>query len=230
MLKFRLPEREARRIGLSQGGTCPRSLAYAQAGYPEEPHPGLDPLRRHLALEVGRAVHDRVRALLEGVVDQEREVVLEVAPGLPVRGHIDGLVPDPETGVLRLLEIKTMAPFGWERLAKGEPVDRAYLVQVALYLEALAPEGVEEALFLAVNKGDGSFHTRLIPYMPELAQEGKENLRLALTLPPEEIPRPHAPDGEGRLPWQCGYCPFWRHCWPEAKVLQGKGVGLVVPV
>ena len=219
-----LPEEEGFRLGLSQGGTCPRSLAYRRLGYPGEPHPELDPVRRRLALEVGQAVHERVRALLEGVVDQEREVVLEVAPGLSVRGHIDGLIPDPETGVLRLLEVKTMAPYSWERLAKGGPVDRAYLVQVALYLEALAPE-VEEALFLAVNKGDGSWHARVLPYDPSLAREGKENLLQALTLPPEEIPRPHAPDGEGRLPWQCAYCAFWRHCWPGAEPV---GKGLVV--
>lgn len=90
--------------------------------------------------------------------------------------------------------------------------DRA--VQVALYLRVLQESGepIREALFVALNKEDGSLHQRLLSYSPEHAEKGLENLRLALTLPPEEIPRPHAPDEAGRLPWQCVYCDFWRVC------------------
>lgn len=228
MLKFKEFSKEKERsIGLSQAGACPRSTAYRHRGYPETPHPHLDPVRRLLALEVGRALHDRVRSLLEGVVEMEREVALEVAPGLVVKGHIDGLIPDPETGELRLLEMKTMAPYGFERLVKGGEVERHYLVQVSLYLEALQEEGVKEALFVALNKGDGSLHHRILPYDPALAEEGKENLRLALTLPPEEVPRAHGPDEEGRLPWQCVYCAFWSHCWPQATPLEERGKALL---
>lgn len=223
MLRFRLMEEEKREVGLSHGGNCPRATAYLHRAYPKTPHPHLDPVRRALALEVGRALHERVRGLLEGVQQVEREVALEVAPGLVVKGHIDGLIPDPETGKLRLLEMKTLAPYGFERLVKGGEVERAYQVQVALYLEALRGEGVQEALFVALNKGDGSLHHRILPYDPALAEEGKENLRLALTLPPEEVPRAHGPDEEGRLPWQCVYCHFWTYCWPGAVPVEERG-------
>lgn len=219
-LDFRLPSEEREgRIGLSYGGSCPRSLAYRREGYPQEPHPGLDPLRRRMALWVGQALHQAVRSAIADVRHPEREVALEVAPGLRVKGHIDGLVPDPRTGELRLLEIKTMSPYAWERLNRGGEVEEGYLIQVALYLEALKEEGeeVEEAVFLAVNKGDGSLHQRLLPYDPQHALRGKANLRMGLTLPPEQAPRAYGPDEEGRLPWQCVYCPFWRPCWPQAE-------------
>jgi len=219
VLRFRIPERQAgnRGIGLSYGGRCPRATAYRHRGFAETPHPHLDPTRRFLALEVGRALHEQVRSLLEDVRDMERRVRVEVAPGLLVEGHIDGLVPHPEDGSLLLLELKTMSPYGFEKLQKGEEVERSYLVQVNLYLEALLPEGIDRALFVALNKADGNLHTRILPFDPALAEEGKENLRKALTLPPEAIERPYAPDEKGRLPWQCAYCEFWAHCWPEAK-------------
>lgn len=227
MLKLKLPERKERTIGLSQAGNCPRSIAYRHNGYSETPHPHLDPVKRFLSLEVGRALHERVRSLIDGVQDVEREVSLEVAPGVAVQGHIDGLVPNPEDGSLLLLEMKTMAPYGFERLARGGEVDRPYLVQISLYLEALLPEGVSEALFVALNKGDGALHTRIVPYDPALAEEGKRNLALALSLPPEEVPQAHAPDERGNLPWQCTYCAFWAHCWPEAQPGEEKGKAIL---
>lgn len=229
MFKLKLPERKERAIGLSQAGNCPRSIAYRHNGYPETPHPYLDPVKRLLSLEVGRALHDRVRSLIEGVRDMEREVFHEVLPGVVVRGHIDGLVPHPEEeGRLLLLEMKTMAPYGFERLVKGEEIDRAYLVQISLYLEALLPEGVNEALFVGLNKADGSLHTRIVPYDPALAEEGKRNLALALSLPPEKVPRAHAPDERGNLPWQCTYCAFWAHCWPQAEAREERGKAVLV--
>lgn len=231
LLSLEIPqEGEDERIGLSYGGSCPRSLAYRRNGYPREPHPALDKTRRFLALQVGWALHHSFRSLIQGLRDVEREVALEVPPGIWVSGHIDGLIPDPETGELRLLEIKTMAPFSWERLNKGGEVEEGYVVQVALYLRALQESGepIREALFVALNKGDGRLHQRLLSYSPEHAEKGLENLRLALTLPPEEIPRPHAPDEAGRLPWQCVYCDFWRVCWPGARAEQDKNKAVLI--
>lgn len=215
------------RLRLSLVGQCPRRVAYHLHRYPYTPHPYMDHVRRDLSLAVGTAVHNYIRERIVGLRDVEREVRVPLPNSeIELVGHIDGIVRG-EDGVERLLELKTASPWSFKEMVSRGPED-AYRRQAHLYLYGLqlAGEPIAEVAFVLVDKGSGAVHVHVEPYDEGLAISTLETVAILYGLPPEGVPPPYAPSRDGKLPWQCTYCPFWAHCWPNATPLPGPALAL----
>ena len=147
----------------SNGGpdTCLRKLAYQAYDAPQK-----DPHGRFLVVLDDSSWHEElVLQWLERTVFQIHSRQLRVAcgttlwRGLPqtIHGHIDGIVTDL-FGIDRLLEIKAIEHFTFQRFADGAyPTN--YFTQVVFYLVgllALNPE-LREAILLIKNKNQSAF-------------------------------------------------------------------------
>lgn len=221
-------ERETKgKLWLSSIGKCPRQLAY---GY-------------HGIEKLGKEIDSRSKIVFwTGDLVELTVVNLAKMAGVPVFatgfdqltvkltinekdvfGHPDGLVLN---GALRLLEVKSMSSYGFEKFEAGE-IDDSYLAQVNCYLEALS---LNEAVMVALNKESGVLSERIIVKDKAIVDKCTTNGAIVLMSTPDKLPDPpkeYAPNDKGFYPWQCLYCSWWGRCRTNAeKVLVGKSYKL----
>ena len=198
-----------------------------------------------MVFRLGHLLHRDIQDLLE-MERAEDEVSVRIPLKHPhegtvidVKGHIDGiLVIDDKPHVT---DIKTMALYSYMRFCKDtEPLEETYRAQLEGYMRATELPGA----ILAYNKNTS--HCYVKTYEPSeevwdrirlrytdlsVADEAQPNTR-DLKDEPEEWLRDYQPEPEkfrkkptGRtiLPWQCSYCDYVEHCWPEAQLLIEKG-------
>lgn len=126
---------------------CRRQLFYKWTDTPAS-----DPIEEsgHWRMQMGDSIHAFIQKILkERDPSFEAEVSWSVAhPKLvyPIRGRVDGLFLDPETGEKVALEIKTT--YGRGVRAIKEEGARRYLPQVAMYLYALKAHVVRAHLVI----------------------------------------------------------------------------------
>lgn len=138
--------------------------------------------------------------------------------GGEISGRPDGIIIEGKEMIL--LEVKSMSSYGFEKFEKGE-IDESYIFQVNIGMEAL---GLSKCCFVALNKDSGVMNERIIEKNPEIVEKARQNVKAIMHSTPENLPdRPYEPNAKGLLPWQCDYCAYHGHCWPEAqKVLVNK--------
>lgn len=138
---------------------CIRSLVYHARGFDAKPFPG----RTLVVFSDGnwhqQLIADWIRKSAFQLHSEEMEIETEVG-----KGHIDGIITDL-LSVDRLLEIKSINHFGYQRLEKGEyPLD--YFTQTALYLRGLKkllPE-INEAVLFFKNKNTSAYTDFVLRY------------------------------------------------------------------
>lgn len=154
--------------GMSEAGKCPRALSAQRLGY--EPEPAPEWLER--TAEEGKWHEERIVQLIDsdpsGVVifDRQQEVALYY-PSFSLVGHIDGKITDLNWEVFegtRLLEIKSMSQFEFDRWMKGGfEAFPQYAAQLTCYMEAT---GLGECLYIVKNRNNGYEDRRTIVEPP----------------------------------------------------------------
>jgi hypothetical protein len=184
---------------------CPRSLFYHATGVPPQPYPG----RSLLVFEDGN-IHEMLIAdhIKKTVFEfhewkgKNQRIEIATINGKRMTGEIDGLLVDP-LGVTRLLEIKSINHFGFERLTDA-PED-GHRRQANLYLHGLIKAGMDirEGVILYKNKNTSAMKEFVISYdeaqaLADIAMFEDIEARAVKGEAPE---RPYAPDD-----WHCQYC------------------------
>lgn len=196
----------------SSVGRCIRALVYHANGVAADKLPD----RTLLVFEDGdiheMLIKDHIRKTVYELHEwkgKNQRIQIAVIAGQKMTGEIDGLITDP-LGKARLLEIKSINHFGFERL-KDEPLDD-HRRQTNLYLHGLKIAGmeIEEAIILYKNKNTAAMKEFVITYDEEQALadiamfEDVKRMAEAGAIPP----RPYEMDD-----WHCQYCRWQTHCW-----------------
>ena len=213
------PDRDPKKISMSSLGHCQRQLAYRHHGQAGR---SLD-WKALSIFDDGNKIHDQVRgwlrlALVESpfeLVMEEADVEVATPKGRRVGGHCDGVLkPRSASGPApMLLEVKSMADYAFEKLVSSGELDEGYVVQATAYMRGLS---LASALVLAKNKNTSELFEVVLK--PNDAALDKRLAILDTVLDSESAPgveREHKPNPKGFLPWQCGYCPFWKTCWED---------------
>ncbi len=215
-------------IRLSNSGKCARQLAYKMHGFPTSPLPS----RTKLNFAYGHRVEDLLVEYCEkygniSVNDRQLEVKLLIL-GKEILGHIDGTAmlktanSESEFYKKRLLEFKSYSAIGFN-LTESVGIDYGYLCQANIYMYLL---GLDECLFVYLNKNIGDIGEKLIKYDASLTEEIKQRWVKVLSSSPSLLPdREHEPTKKGCLVWQCSYCNCKDNCWKTTmKIEKGKPV------
>lgn len=196
----------------SSVGRCIRALVYHASGVPADKFPD----RTMLVFEDGNWHEELIKDHIRKTVFQVDELKgrnqrIEIATigGKKMSGEIDGLITDPLENT-RLLEIKSINHFGFERLKEG-PLDD-HRRQANLYLHGLRLAGfaISEAIIIYKNKNTAAMKEFVTQY-----DEGQALADIAMF----ELVK-NCADG-GALPsrpyemddWHCQYCRWQTHCW-----------------
>ncbi|MBY0247402.1 MAG: hypothetical protein K2Q17_07030 [Nitrospiraceae bacterium] len=226
----------------SNGGpdTCLRKMAYQAYDAPQK-----DPHGRFLVVLDDSSWHEElVLQWLERTVFHIHSRQLRIACGTTIwkgqpqtiNGQIDGIVTDL-FGVDRLLEIKAIEHFTFQRYADGAyPTN--YFTQVVFYINGvltLTPD-LREALLLIKNKNQSAFLEYRLRYHPEedrLTVVEITHSNGTHTFPNQEfiglyrqaltrfaVLETHREAGslpirpyENARNFHCDYCPFKKMCW-----------------
>lgn len=217
--------RDPRRIGISAVGHCGRQLAYKYHGTDGDKLPW----RTRSIFADGNYIQDQLRHWIHMatkpdcyyLTDEEAEVILKTPKGREITGHLDGIIRHMgqelttcrnQDHYSRLLEIKSMGSVSW-RINKKEGLDRSYEAQVSGYLKAT---GLKDAVVLCKNKDTSDLREVVITLNEKLLEERLQIVDQVLDgEAPELSNREYGPDEGGSLPWNCGYCPYWRTCWKD---------------
>jgi hypothetical protein len=217
-------------LRFSSAGKCVRALSY-----------GL-----HKFEVMGKEVDSRgMRTFFIGDMTEIMVVLLAKVSGVPIFGygvqqprikmtvygkeifgHPDGFLID-EFGIL-LLEVKSMNDMAFNRFEKSE-IEESHIFQMNANMDAA---GVDRALYIAFNKNNSILSERVVHKDPAIVSQIHQRFLSVLASTPESLPeRPFAPNEKGFLPWNCLYCGYNGHCWPEAKkVLVKNAYKLMIPM
>jgi len=195
---------------MSSAGKCPRALSAARLGYTPEPAPEW--LER--AADEGRWHEQRIKNELvqKGflVEDEQREVELEY-PSFILLGHIDGVLFEATRLDGRLLEVKSMSQFEFDRWMKeGFKGFPEYADQITCYMEATE---LEEVLYIVKNRSSGYEDRRVITEQPSSLNDIVTKLQ-EVTQAKELYPKEFDPNS-----LECRRCEYKALCAPEPKEL-----------
>ncbi len=170
-------------------------------------------------------------------------VDMEGDGSVSVLGHADLLYQ--VGGKVEIVELKTAHPFSAKKMRSKEGVNDGYIAQMAAYCAAAVDEGHEvTGCHLIVEAKDD--HTlnelwfpweELLPiahgvrdrFRAVLREYATESLGDALLTPTQwertqsRMMRDHAPDSNGKLPWQCCYCDQLKTCWNPTSITYKDG-------
>jgi hypothetical protein len=132
-------------------------------------------------------------------------------------GHPDGILID---GDMRLIEVKSMPSFSFDRFEKGT-IDESYLFQVNAYLEALH---LNQCVFVGINKNNSVMHEIVIDKDPKIVSAIYENVKTVINSTADALPESRfKANDKGAYPWNCLYCAWWKACHINAeRKLVGK--------
>ena len=218
-----------RALRLSSAGSCPRKLAYRYFGF-ESQGKEIDgrakiiffsgDLIELIITELAKLAG--VHILATGLGQLEVRTTIE---GVEITGHPDGLILD--NGKTILLEIKSMNDYRFKDFERGR-IDDGYIAQVNAYMNLLKLKSV---VFVALNKNNGVLAEQVVNYDSKIANRIYKNFASVIKSSPDDLPpRKFTSDKKtDKLPWQCQYCSFYKHCWPNVEQkLVGKKYQLFV--
>ncbi len=200
---------------MSSAGNCPKRLSATRLGIGAEPLPQFV----YTAAEEGNWHEGRIKNELrqEGysVLDEQKEITIKHKT-FDLIGHIDGILVD-DKGADRLLEIKTMSQFEFDRWMRGGFVAfLQYAGQLACYSYAT---GLRDICYIVKNRSSGYKDTRFFT----ITENGLFNTAEILTkitevekLALESKIYPAEFDVESI---ECKRCEYKQMCLPVAKEL-----------
>lgn len=219
-------DRPGNRITMSAIGKCARQNAYKHHNVAPE----KKGWRQHIIFDDGDNSHDQLRGWLQKslltmgwqLVDEELEVRIKTPKGYELRGHVDGRIKSLDNDDQVLLEVKTMSSASFDRLnKKKEPIEESYQRQMDAYLRGL---GTNQAVFLAKNKDNGELCFRNYFIQNDLLDARLRKIDEILdSKEPNQVSRDYEADKNGKIPWNCAYCSFWKPCW-EGKAVMNTGL------
>lgn len=229
--QFMQDEREVSfgQIRLSAAGACPTKNAYAYHGF-EKCGKEMDS-RAKMIFWLGDLSEMTVVSLakLAGctmIATGFNQIKVSIkVNGTEIFGHPDGLFHSDH---LALLEVKSMTSYRFEEFRKGI-ISEEYLDQINSYMDAL---DLGSCIVVALNKESGVLHENLVFRDSDRIIKIKRRFKSVLESTPASLPeKPFKPNAKGELPWNCLYCNYWGHCWPDAeKKLVKNAYKLVIPV
>lgn len=142
------------------------------------------------------------------------EVTIGVGPGVSIVGHIDGYI-EKKGKPYCIVDFKSAAAQSFDAVERTGDVGEGYVAQAHCYMKGM---GVDRFLFVYYNKNLSTLTE--IPVKWNQATWDKLAAKILMLANPNAVtpPREHEPNQKGYLPWQCGYCSYRQHCWPEAKM------------
>ena len=212
-----------RKLRLSSSGACARALAYRYLGY--------EPLGKEID---GRAkftffLGDLVELALLKVAKlsgcylfatglQQIEMSINIE-GVEIKGHPDGFLLD--NGKLYLVECKSMSDYSFNDFQKGN-ISEGYIAQVNMYMHILK---LEKTVFVALGKNNSVIGEQIVEKDERIVNSIISKFKKVIKSDKKHLPpRSYKPDKKGKLPWQCLYCSYWMHCYPQAhkKVVNSR--------
>jgi CRISPR/Cas system-associated exonuclease Cas4 (RecB family) len=213
-------------VRASACGMCPRYLWEVARGAKTAPMTAA----QKMDVEFGSFIHEKLQKEFgeKGLAHSfEKEVSLQLTPDITIEGHVDGIWKDGS-----LLEIKTIAPYGFKKVMENRQIKEEHRYQAAVYLKALR---LDRAVFVYVPKFDKSVPS-IFPCPQEMAElsfsyngdflleEIKTRLQMVLSPePPRRLsgrdvrfPLDGEPTDLIEFPWQCTWCPVVSKCRPDA--------------
>lgn len=151
---------KTRPLGLSQVGKPAVLLAAAQLGMKPKEH---NTLKMQWIFNLGDFFETTCFALMAHYRYEITECQKEI-DFYGAKGHIDGVVDG------RLVELKTMSGYYWQKFIKEQDDDRGYLTQLHLYAHCM---GVQEASWLCLNKFTGELIEVQLDFDPYYVRRAK---------------------------------------------------------
>ena len=163
----------------------------------------------------GHLIEEMILALVKlsghDVTDEQKRVELEGIKG-SMDCKIDGI----------LCDVKSTSTYGFKKFKEGrleydDPF--GYIDQLSGYGQA---EGVDEAMFLAMDKQNGHLTTTKIDLIDKDVVKRIKHVKEMIEV--DTIPEPcyelvaDGKSGNMKLPVGCSYCEFKKHCYPDIRV------------
>lgn len=212
--QFMEEEREHSGMYLSAIGKCARQNAYRYLKF-EKKGKAID-TRASINFFIGDVTELTIVCLaklagcnIENYGINQKKITLN-HEGVDINGYPDGDFEDWN------VEIKSMPSYRYEKFEKGE-IDEDYLSQANVYAYIKKKKGT---IFIALNKNNGVFTEKLIPYCLATLKNDLDNLTKTLKATPTSLPEPkYKPNEKGFYDWHCCYCSYWGHCHPNAELV-----------
>lgn len=208
-------------LRMSSSGKCQRAIAYQLHKFEAEPLSA----RARMVFRLGDTVEAEIKALLRkypsdkfkiSIPEQQKELSYKIE-GVEIKGHIDGMVIEPEPMVF---EVKSINTLGFARIGR-EGVPNNYRDQACSYMRAL---NVTKTLFLFYNKDTSHITEIIYEFEPDRWAKIKDRFSNVIKSTKENLPeREFGPNEDGKLPWECGYCAYSKYCWVAETVFNKKG-------
>jgi hypothetical protein len=203
-------------LRMSNAGKCARALAYQYHGFKAEPLSG----RARMVFRLGDLVEqDLVDAALKvsNFKGMQQECSFEL-DGQIINGHVDGYITEDDGNSVGV-DFKSISDFGFKNAQKGE-VDYSYVCQAHCYMKAM---GWNKFLVVFYKKHTSHLCEVVIDWNEKVWMQIKNRFRSVFKSTKENMPdREYQPNDKGKLPWQCSYCAYSNHCWPEAELTFDK--------
>lgn len=213
-INFEEKSREwANPLRLSSAGKCARALTYQLHNFEARPLSA----RARMVFRLGDTIEAEIKKLLikyppegiELIMPEEQEVVSITIGETEIKGHIDGRTKN------YLIEIKSINGLGFKRILKGD-IGYSYECQATAYMKGL---GLQHTLFIFYNKDTSHIAEVKYNFDDKIWNEVIARFTSVIQSTKEKLPeREYQPLKTGNLPWQCSYCAYVNHCWPEHKV------------
>lgn len=197
-------------LRMSSSGKCARQVAYQLHGFESEPLPS----RSIMVFRLGNTIETEVRALIEkycpdlDVTFPNETISIEI-DGVTVTGHVDGLI-----GSDTILEVKSINGRRFASLGR-EGIPEDYQAQATAYMKAL---NRNKTLFIFYCKDTSHLKEMFFYYDEERWEEIEENFVSVIRSTKDSLPERKFAPKNGKLVWQCSYCSFNKHCYPQAQL------------
>lgn len=236
------PEEQAYRPRPSSAGPerCIRSLVYHRLGVKKKGFPGRTLMIFDDGIWGEEITLDWISKTSYQVSSGQMKIKVVLSPSLYLEGSIDGIITDL-TGYDRLLELKHINHFSFERYRNQKALPLDYITQCCLYIRGcqdLNPD-ITEALLLLKNKNTAAYLEYVIRYETEMdtatvrsmtGSQGEDvELNKEISAVLSSVRGRYEAIEEyanlGRLPlrpyepsaWQCEYCQWAGECYKNYK-------------
>lgn len=190
----------------SSSGKCTRAIAYSYHGFEGT---SLN-WRAQLVFKIGHHTEADLQeiAKLYGLDDFQKECSIKIND-VEIIGHVDGIWDKTH-----VVDFKTTTTYGFKEAKKGIVGD--YLYQMNFYMKAL---GLKHAILVYYCKETSDLHEVHLDFDELAWGRIKTKFEKVLSSTKESLPaKDYAPNEKGVLPWQCSYCSFNKHCFPDFEL------------
>lgn len=198
-------------LRMSSSGKCARAIAYQLHGYQASDLSS----RAIMVFRLGDTIEAEVKALIEKYckgmsIHYPKDTISFQVGNKYIPGHPDGLIGDDT-----VLEVKSINGMRFKNLDR-EGIPEDYKAQATAYMHAL---NRKKTLFVFYCKDTSHLREMEFEYNPALFEQIKNNFQLVIDSTKEQLPpRKYEPLKSGQLPWQCSYCSYTQHCWPDYEL------------